>query len=222
MKNLKRISSKQIEILRSDGSEDVIVEGYAAVYNSRSVLLSERGKQFYETIQNGAFSEAISRMNEQSFDCVATFEHNRSSLLARTSSGTLKIWDDADGLKFRFAIPNTSIGNDVREMLSRGDLHQCSFSAMIGSGDYDEQRMDDGSIERKITRFSEIRDVALVVDPAYPATYAEEVERSLNEFEANEEKEQEEILRAQVEAEEEDRARVQASLDLLDLTIETI
>lgn len=218
MKKLKRISSKEIEILRSDGSEDVIVEGYAAVYNSRSVLLSERGKQFYETIQSGAFSDAISRVNEQQFDCVATFQHERSSLLARTNSGTLKIWDDADGLKFRFAIPNTSIGNDVREMLQRGDLTQCSFSAIVPMDGYDEQRGEDGTIERKISRFEEIRDVALVIDPAYPATYASEVERSIEEFENKEN----EITRAREEAENEDKARLQAELDLLDLTLNTI
>lgn len=186
MEQTPRISPSKIEVVRSDSSDSVFVEGYAAVYGAKSLLLSERGVQFYEVIASGAFTEALENLPNQIIDCVATFQHDRNSLLARTRSGTLNVWDDGVGLRFKFEVPNTTVGNDVAESLRRGDLTQCSFIAWYTMDDTDTIRLEDGSIQRTIKKYSELRDIALVIDPAYPDTIAVEAKRSLAEFEETE------------------------------------
>lgn len=235
MAEMKRISSEEIKVLRSDDSKDVIVEGYAAVFNQRSALLAENGKMIYESIKPYAFSEAIESLSDQKVDCVATYEHDRKTMLARTKSGTLTLWEDSYGLKFRFTIPNTTYGNDVKEQLSRGDLSQCSFIAFSKRGQYSETRNTDGTIERIIEKFYRLKDVSLVIDPVYDGTHAEEIKRSIEEFEKIESDEALEVQRKldeekiaakkaeddAADAAEIERGEKQAKidLDLLNLTI---
>jgi HK97 family phage prohead protease len=188
MRKIHRFSPTEIEVTRGGETQATIIEGYAAVYGARSELLSEGGKVFYETIRAGAFTNALDNIWNQRVDCVATYNHERRSLLARSQSGTLKLWEDADGLKFRFETPNTSVGRDVAEQVKRGDLRSCSFIAYSPQSGYTEARGEDGNISREITEFSELRDVSLVIDPAYPATYLEEVSRSISDFEDEESK----------------------------------
>jgi len=189
MKKIQRLSSKEITISRSDENNDsFVVEGYAAVYEVDSKPLNVGdGKTFVERIFKGAFDEAVSQVNEQSRDCVATYQHERGTLLARTSSGTLSLESDEWGLKFRFAVPETSIGRDVAVMLERGDLTQCSFVATVTPDDMKMYRDADGNWKQDINRFKEIYDVSLVIDPAYDATYASEISRSIEDLESTEE-----------------------------------
>ena len=184
--NLERISSKKIEVTRNDDSKSLVVSGYAAVYNSESKLITERGKTFVEVIAQDAFLETIRNVGSQSVDCVATFNHDRGIPLARTSSGTLKLESDAVGLRFEFEMPETSLGRDMSVMMERGDINQCSFVAIATSPNVEMRRDESGVYVQTIKSFDAIRDISLVVDPAYPSTFAQQVERSIKDYEDNE------------------------------------
>lgn len=191
-KELRRISGSLFEVSRAnEESELTFVEGYAAVWDSDSELISEDGKVFIERISPYAFTKALENLSSGGFDCVATFDHERKTLLARTKSQTLELSQDEKGLKFRFSIPNTQVGRDVAEMISRGDLSQCSFIARYVPSSIEMDRRDDGTLVRTISQFDAIRDVSLVIDPAYSATEVHEAIRGFAEFEEAEEKEKE-------------------------------
>lgn len=55
------------------------------------------------------------------------FNHNTDSILARTTSGTLRLEVDDVGLRFAFEAPNTTSGSDMLELVRRGDISKCSF-----------------------------------------------------------------------------------------------
>lgn len=66
---IERISSSPLEIRRSMGEmegeaekELVFIEGYAAVWNSESKLLSEKDVQFIEVIAPMAFTKALENL----------------------------------------------------------------------------------------------------------------------------------------------------------------
>ena len=102
--------------------------GHAAVFGQTAQI---RGG--YEQIAAGAFDEALGRGD----DVVALRDHDPSLLLGRTSSGTLRLAVDDDGLAFEVDLPDTVNGRDVRELVGRGDLAGASsgsFPAATPSG----------------------------------------------------------------------------------------
>jgi HK97 family phage prohead protease len=147
-----------------DGSK--AIEGCAAVFNS----LSEDLGGFREQITPGAFSRALSGKP----DVLCLVDHDSSRLLGRTASGTCTVEQDENGLKFRCDLPNTREGNDLHEMVRRGDISQCSFSFSVDTDQWDEVSDDDDEdksyIRRTITSVRNLFDVSPVVKPAYPAT----------------------------------------------------
>lgn len=68
----------------------------------------------------------------------ALYEHNYTQLLGRTKSGTLVLSEDDTGLRFELTPPNTQLGNDVLELVERGDISGMSFGfrALKESGYY--------------------------------------------------------------------------------------
>lgn len=96
------------------------ISGYAAVYNSPSCDLGG----FTEVIASGAFDKCLSANP----DVACLHEHDRrQGLLGRATSGTLRLSSDSLGLRFECDLPGTTLGNDVAESISRGDLSGCSF-----------------------------------------------------------------------------------------------
>jgi len=220
MRKIQRLSSKEILISRGeDSGSPLVVEGYAAVYNSESKPLSlGNGKQFIETIERGAFDNAVANVNNQTRDCVATFQHQRKTMMARTSSGTLELESDDVGLKFRFEMPNTQVGRDVSVMLERRDLSQCSFVARVNNDGFKMERDDDGQYKQTISRVDELLDISLVIDPAYSDTYIAEITRSIEETEEVEAKTKEDELELQRKTEDE-AAEKESQADMLNKLI---
>jgi HK97 family phage prohead protease len=52
-------------------------------------------------------------------------------LLGRTRSGTLKLSEDDRGLRYSIQLPDTQHGNDVLELMKRGDLGGASFGFSV-------------------------------------------------------------------------------------------
>jgi HK97 family phage prohead protease len=112
---------------RTDTDKRTLV-GYAAVYNSDTVIAD----YFVERIAPGAFDKTIAG------DVRALFNHDPGRVIGRTKSGTLRLSVDSRGLKFEVDVPNTSDGNDLLELVGRGDITGCSFGFEVTRQEWDE------------------------------------------------------------------------------------
>lgn len=131
--------------------------GYAATFGTPSKDLGG----YVEVIERGAFAEALLRS-----DPVALFNHDANKVLARLSSGTLRLREDAVGL--RFEIPALPVARrDIAELIERGDLRGCSFSFTV---DRDRYERRNGQRVRVVEAVRELFDISVVVFPAYTGT----------------------------------------------------
>jgi len=157
------MDNKEIRVfdseMRMEGEESRKVVGYAAIFNSDS----EEMWGFRERIAPGAFDDAIGAS-----DVRALFNHDANMLLARTGSGTLTLSVDERGLRYEFDAPNTTAGNDLLEMLKRGDVSQSSFAFTVKDEKWDEVKAE--MPIRTITKVKRLYDVSPVTYPAYPDT----------------------------------------------------
>ena len=150
---------------REEGIVSRTIVGYAAKFESWSDPIMG---WFREKIARGAFDGC------ELSDVIMCFNHNTDSILARTTSGTLRLEVDDVGLRFAFEAPNTTLGSDMLELVRRGDVSKCSFRFGVKQDEWqsaDEQN-DLAMDERTILKFSRVADVSLVVFPAYPETEA--------------------------------------------------
>lgn len=178
----------QFRITEEDNKRYLI--GYAAIFNSRSKLIFENGKMFFEIIDRGAFDDVL---NDPTNDVYLTYNHSIDQIIARTVSGTLELSSDETGLRFKALLPNNvSYANDVYELVERGDLFQNSFAFIVGE-DGQEWNREDGNLIRTIKKVQKLLDVSVVVKAAYPETTLSA--RDFEEFEKEEtENKDEEII----------------------------
>ena len=149
-------ASKSAFRMSEDGGTRT-VEGYAALYNSRSVDLGG----FEEVIEPGAFDGILDRNP----DVFALFNHEPESVLARSTSGTLRLSLDDKGLAYSFDMPDTTLGRDLAELMQRGDIHSSSFAFMVDKAEF---RKESGKTVRYISKIKDLVDVSVVTTPAYP------------------------------------------------------
>ena len=157
-----------------------IVEGYAIVFNQPSRKLFDKSskKVFTEVIEPRAVTKIF--LDDQ--DIKMLYNHSNDMLMARSTYGigTLQYEVDDYGVKYRFEMPNTSVGNDVLELIRRGDVWGCSFAFTYAKdGVRDEKK--NGQNFRTVIQMASIDDFSIVVDPAYLGTYV-----STREFKAPE------------------------------------
>lgn len=129
--------------------------GHAAVFNQ----VANIGDMFRERIAQGAFKNALAKC-----DVVARRNHNPDTLLGRTSSGTLRLWEDEVGLAFELDLPATRDGDDVLVLVKRTDIRGMSF-AFWGADDKWTSPED-----RTIVDVGDLIDVSPVFNPAYAGT----------------------------------------------------
>ncbi|MCW1985343.1 UNVERIFIED_ORG: HK97 family phage prohead protease [Sphingomonas sp. R1F5B] len=140
----------------ADGKGQTI-QGYAAVFNSPA----EIGDMFIEEIAPGAFTETVAQA-----DVLGLYNHDRSALLGRKSSGTLRLREDAKGLFAEIDLPDTTTGRDVAELVRRGDLKGMSFGFNVKREEWD----DTGDVPRRRILQVDLGEVSAVPFPAYSDT----------------------------------------------------
>ena len=160
-----RCNISDLKVESRQASEGRTIVGYAAKFERWSEPIMG---WFREKIDRDAFSEC------DVTDVIMCFNHNVDSILARTTSGTLTLSTDEEGLRFEFEAPATSLGNDMVELVRRGDISKCSFKFTV---EEDEWRYADKQNkleydERTIRKIDKLYDVSLVVYPAYNDTEA--------------------------------------------------
>lgn len=141
---------------RADSPKPMLV-GYAARFNSPTMI----GDYFEERIAPGAFATAIGRD-----DVRALINHDDDLVLGRTKSGTLRLQEDASGLRVEIDPPDTSYANDLIVSMQRGDIDQMSFGFRAVKQEWDET----GPILKRTILEVELFDVSPVTFPAYEST----------------------------------------------------
>ncbi len=141
------------------------LEGYAAVYKTEARIGS-----FTETIAPGAFRTSLAAKG----DVLALVDHDPGRLLARTSSGSLRLAEDARGLRFDLDVPDTQLGRDVLALAERRDLGGMSFSFRVKDEAWPAR-------DRRELRAVELLEVSVVhAWPAYASTSVEARHRGAN------------------------------------------
>jgi HK97 family phage prohead protease len=140
--------------------------GYAAVFNSDTDI----GGWWVERIAPGAFADSIGG------DVRALVDHDMGRVIGRTKSGTLRLAEDDKGLRIEIDVPNTTDGNDLWELVERGDISGMSFGFHVTKQEWDE------TIDPPVRTIQAIDliEVSAVAWPAYDDT--EIGKRSLKEW----------------------------------------
>jgi len=142
------------------------LHGYAAIFNSDTDI----GGWWTERIAPGAFASTIAG------DIRALVDHDMGRVIGRTKSGTLRPSEDSKGLRCEIDIPNTTDGNDLWELVERGDISGMSFGFRVTRQEWDE------TIDPPVRTIQaiELFEVSAVAFPAYDDT--EIGKRSLQEW----------------------------------------
>ena len=147
-------------------SEGRHIQGYAIVWGVESRVLCDWDGEFIEVIERGAVDDELLQRS----DVKALYNHMRDYLLARCTNGegTLRLTIDERGLRYDFDAPETTWGNDVLELVKRGDLRGSSFA--FTADDVVCSQRPDGTRVRRVRKLSGLYDVSVVADPAYMQT----------------------------------------------------
>lgn len=156
------------------------IEGYAIVFNSLSNDLGG----FREIIEPTAIDDELIKNS----DIVCLKNHNiKEGILARSyhGRGSLKLEINEHGLHYSFDAPHTQFGDEVLEMVRRGDIAKCSFAFVCGEDNWTKD--ENGEYIRRVKKIKNLYDVSLVYHPAYEETEAIADTRGLDELKAQEE-----------------------------------
>ena len=158
----RRIVNNTLE-LRGKAGEAKTLVGYAAVFNREATIAGF----FREQIAPGAFDAAI-----REDDVRALFNHDPNYVLGRTTSGTLTLSQDDDGLRYEADPPDTQWARDLMVTVGRGDVNQSSLGFEVVR---EEWTNPETRAELPLRTILEPRlfDVSPVTYPAYEETSAE-------------------------------------------------
>lgn len=132
--------------------------GYAAVFGQET-----RIGDFIEVIRPGAFAASL-----KGRDILALVDHDPARLLARTKSGTLRLEEDAKGLRFEIDLPDTTEGRDLLALAERGDIGGMSFGFTVRKGG------ENWNGKRRELRAVNLHEISVVhAWPAYQGTSVE-------------------------------------------------
>lgn len=165
---LANISDFTIE-RREDDNGKMIIEGYAAVFDSET-LIGDEEWGFLESIDRHAFEGANMK------DVPLKYNHSDSvPILARTRNNSLTLSTDDKGLKIHAELLDTQDGSDMYKRIKSGLIDKMSFAFTVAKQECDYKSKP---MKRKITKFDRIFDVSVVDTPAYDDTsiYARSLE----------------------------------------------
>lgn len=171
---LANISDFNIELRENeeDGKNKMIIEGYAAVFDSETLIGTEECG-FYERIEKGAFDGANMK------DVPLKYNHSDAvPILARTRNKSLTLTVDEKGLFIHAELLDTQDSVDMYKRIKAGLIDKMSFAFTIAkTGESWEKGK---TPKRSIKRFDRIFDVSVVDMPAYEDTsiYARSLEQA--------------------------------------------
>lgn len=172
---------------------NMIIEGYAVVFENETVIGDTARGGFYEVIDRRAFDGCNMR------DVPLRYNHSDAvPILARTRNKSLQLAIDNKGLKIRAELLDTQDARDMYERIKSGLIDSMSFAFTVADGG-ETITSRNGVPVRRITKLERLYDCSVVDIPAYDATsvYARSFEladgwREAEKAKALKEKEKEE------------------------------
>lgn len=154
----------------AESGDDLVVEGYAAVFESDSELLYGFMR---ERIQRGAFKTVLKANPD-----VRLLVNHEGLALARTTNGSLALQQRPEGLFMSAKLnPDAQASRDLYALVDRGDVDQMSFAFTVDKCSYSCECGDPLSwecdcevVDRSITEIGELFEVSVVTFPAYSDT----------------------------------------------------
>lgn len=185
---MKEIRALPIALeIREANEEDKRTITGAIKYDTDSAEMQDwYGDTIIEQIASGAFSESL-----RSRGVVGLWSHDTAQVLGNTKSGSLRIFDGKNELRFELDIPNTSVGNDAWELIKRGDVDGVSFGMKVTKDKWSSEEREDKKIYKRSILDAELYEISPVAFPAYPANevnvrslddYREKQKRASDEF----------------------------------------
>lgn len=163
-----------------DGADSgFIVEGYAVVFNSPTVLFELDGQEYREQIAAEAFTET--KMD----DVIFNYNHT-GRVYARTRNNTLQIRTDDHGLYIVADLSGTEEGRTLYSDIKGGYIDRMSFQFTVQEEAYDN--VEHMWTVKKVKR---LYDVSAVSIPAYDDTVIEARKNFLLEADAQKRRERE-------------------------------
>lgn len=158
MRDNKQTRSLQSELRVAASEDEMIIEGYFAVFNRQTELWPGA----FEEIAPEAFNDTLGN------DIRALINHDTTLVLGRNKSSTLELKADSHGLWGRVKInPNDTDAVNTYERVRRGDVTGCSFGFNILKEDTDFK--DDGTVKWTIRKV-DLHEVSICTFPAYEDT----------------------------------------------------
>jgi len=143
---------------RAVEGDDLIIEGYFAVFNRQTELWPGA----FEEIAPDAFNNTMGN------DIRALANHETMFVLGRNKAGTLELKVDSHGLWGHVKInPDDVDAMNLYARVKRGDVDQCSFGFNIVREETDWR--DDGTVKWTICEI-DLHEVSVVTFPAYADT----------------------------------------------------
>ena len=159
-KNKLEKKVRGLELREFQANDNMVLEGYASVFDTPTVLWEYEGVEYKEIIDRHAFD------NADFSDCCLKYNHVDSvPILARTRGGSLQTQIDDFGLKFNANLFDTSVSRDVYALVKQGGLDKCSFAFTVAKEEYDTNLHT-----RKILEIDKVFDLSIVDIPAYEQT----------------------------------------------------
>lgn len=157
-KEVRRVVAKEFRAEITEENE-MILSGYAAVFDKPTIIDEYNGVKYYEVIDRKAFEKTDMRK------CCLKYNHESAyPVMARVRGGSLQLSVDDYGLHFEGKLFNTQANKDIYEIVRAGGIDECSFAFTIAeNGDYYER----ATHTRVITDIAMLWDVSVVDHPAY-------------------------------------------------------
>lgn len=120
---------------------------------------------FREKIKKGIFAPRLKD------DIILTWQHDSGNLIARTTAGTLNLWESDRGLEFKAEmLPWHTMSSDLVKLIHAGNVFDCSFAFSVKRDSWVWARKPGDLDERTIIEFDTLYDVGPVCRGAYPQT----------------------------------------------------
>jgi HK97 family phage prohead protease len=139
VENQDKNTQFRAKLIENNGNNDRHIRGYGVVFGQKSKIITEyiqdKGeyRTFNEIINSRAFDKLIAN-NYNGIDVILNVNHEFDQILARLASGTLTLNKDNYGMTYETDLPETARGEDVLQMVGRGDYYESSFQFIVAEG----------------------------------------------------------------------------------------
>lgn len=166
-KNFRRAMQVRIKEI-DDKNPKKIIEGKAVTFDEATTLFEIDGVKYKEIIDRHAFD------NTDISQAFLKYNHSDNIMaMARVKNKTLNIEIRDDGVYMTAELANTTAGNDLYELVKRGDIDKMSFAFTVRAEEHNKE-----TNTWTVKDIDTLYDVAAVTIPAYDNTqlYARRVE----------------------------------------------